>query len=80
MTTHVFVVDLITFKLHLEYLFAGTGAKDNFIYQKRLQINFLTQADKLVRLKSFTSLYPLNLLFALLNFKAIINDLQIYAS
>jgi len=31
MTTHVFIVDLITFKLHLEYLFAGTGAKDNFI-------------------------------------------------
>ena len=47
------------------------GAKDNFIYQKNLQINFLTQAGKLVRLKSFTSLYPFNLLFALLNFKAI---------
>lgn len=26
--THVFVVDQITFKYHLEYLFAGTGAKD----------------------------------------------------
>ena len=47
------------------------GAKDNFIYQKSLQINFLTQTGKLVRLKSFTSLYPFNLLFALLNFKAI---------
>lgn len=31
MTTHVFIVDLTTFKLHLEYLFAGTGAKDNYI-------------------------------------------------
>jgi len=31
MTTHVFIVDLITFKCHLEYLFAGTGAKDNVI-------------------------------------------------
>ena len=31
MTTHVFIVDLTTFKLHLEYLFAGTGAKDNKI-------------------------------------------------
>lgn len=31
MTTHVFIVDSITFKLHLEYLFAGTGAKDNKI-------------------------------------------------
>lgn len=28
MTTHVFIVDSRTFKVHLEYLFAGTGAKD----------------------------------------------------
>jgi predicted RNA-binding protein len=28
MTTHVFIVDLNTFKVHLEYLFAGTGAKE----------------------------------------------------
>ncbi|MBU4451724.1 MAG: DUF91 domain-containing protein, partial [Nanoarchaeota archaeon] len=26
--THVFIVDKNTFKYHLEYLFAGTGAKD----------------------------------------------------
>src|SRR3972149_6042134 len=31
MTTHVFIVESTTFKLHLEYLFAGTGAKDNRI-------------------------------------------------
>ena len=31
MTTHVFIVDKITFKYHLEYLFAGTGAKENQI-------------------------------------------------
>lgn len=31
MTTHVFIVDSTTFKFHLEYLFAGTGAKDNVI-------------------------------------------------
>ena len=31
MTTHVFIVDSTTFKLHLEYLFAGTGARDNEI-------------------------------------------------
>jgi len=31
MTTHVFIVDSTTFKIHLEYLFAGTGAKDNRI-------------------------------------------------
>ncbi len=30
-TTHVFIVDSTTFKLHLEYLFAGTGAKDTKI-------------------------------------------------
>jgi predicted RNA-binding protein len=27
-TTHVFIVDVDTFQYHLEYLFAGTGAKD----------------------------------------------------
>lgn len=31
MTTHVFIVDSTTFRLHLEYLFAGTGAQDNRI-------------------------------------------------
>lgn len=30
-TTHIFIVDTKTFKYHLEYLFAGTGAKDNVI-------------------------------------------------
>ena len=31
MTTHVFIVDTNTFKYHIEYLFAGTGASDNKI-------------------------------------------------
>ncbi len=31
MTTHVFIVGAITFKLHLEYLFAGTGAQNNLV-------------------------------------------------
>lgn len=31
MTTHVFIVDSITFPFHLKYLFAGTGAKEHFI-------------------------------------------------
>ncbi len=30
-TTHVFIVDNITFKYHLEYRFAGTGAKESRI-------------------------------------------------
>lgn len=38
MTTHVFVVNEQTFKYHLEYLFAGTGAADK-------QSVFLTKAD-----------------------------------
>ena len=29
MTTHVFIVDERTFKCHLEYLFVGTGSRDN---------------------------------------------------
>lgn len=28
MTTHVFIVDVITFDIHLKYMFAGTGAKE----------------------------------------------------
>ncbi len=31
MTTHVFIVSARTFKLHLEYLFAGTGAQNNLV-------------------------------------------------
>ena len=31
MTTHVFIVDSKTFKVHLEYLFAGTGAGNKYI-------------------------------------------------
>ncbi|HOK67794.1 MAG TPA: hypothetical protein PLV55_13410 [Anaerohalosphaeraceae bacterium] len=31
MTTHVFIVDSTTFQYHLEYLFAGTGARDYVI-------------------------------------------------
>ena len=46
------------------------GAQDNFIYQKNLEVNFLKPGNKLVRLKSFPVFYPLNLLLALLNFKA----------
>ena len=30
-TTHVFIVDTNTFKYHLKFMFAGTGAKDSYI-------------------------------------------------
>ena len=40
MNTHVFVVDSKTFKLHLEYMFAGTGAKDRkFIFLEDTKAN-----------------------------------------
>lgn len=38
MTTHVLIVDATTFRLHLEYMFAGTGARD-------LQIDFNNAAS-----------------------------------
>lgn len=47
------------------------GAKENFIFQKSLRVNFLTKEGMQVRLNSFTPIYPFNLLFALLNFKVI---------
>ena len=47
------------------------GAQTNFIYQQRLEVNFLKPGNKLVRLKSFPAFYPLNLVLALLNFKAL---------
>ena len=31
MTTHVFIVDYNTFKYHLEYMFAGTGSKNDIV-------------------------------------------------
>jgi hypothetical protein len=31
MSTHVYIVNSTTFKVHLEYLFAGTGAKDYIV-------------------------------------------------
>lgn len=40
MTTHVFIVDLVTLKYHLEYMFAGTGAKNEII-----DFNNVTNSD-----------------------------------
>ncbi len=31
MTTHVFIVDVITFKYQIEYMFVGTGMRDVII-------------------------------------------------
>lgn len=46
MTTHVFVVDINTFKYHLEYMFAGTGAKDKlstFLLDSNISFNATTE-------------------------------------
>lgn len=40
-TTHVFIVDTTTFKIHLEYLFAGTGAGD------RIEVNKISLNNNL---------------------------------
>ena len=48
MTTHVFIVDDNTFKYHLEYMFAGTGAKKMLlilIIQKHLDCIILQKQD-----------------------------------
>ena len=47
------------------------GAEDNFNYQKYLQINFLKAGIGVIKLKAFRLLYPLNILSALLRFKAV---------
>jgi len=47
------------------------GASKNFYFQKRLEVNFVKQGFKLLPLKSAPLLYPLNLIFGLINFKAI---------
>ena len=47
------------------------GAEDNFIFQKYLEVNFLKSGSSPIKLKSFGVLYPLNILFGLLHFKAI---------
>ena len=47
------------------------GAEKNFLFQKGLEVNFLNSDSELIKLKSFPFPYPFNLLFGLLNFKAL---------
>lgn len=46
-------------------------ADKNLFYQKKLEVNFVKENYQLVPLKSVPLFYPLNLLFGMLNFKAI---------
>ncbi len=46
--THVFIVDSTTFKYHLEYMFAGTGAKDKkseFLSNSTASVNSTTERN-----------------------------------
>lgn len=48
MNTHVFIVNEQTFKYHLEYMFAGTGAKDKlstFLYNPNAIFNATTERN-----------------------------------
>ncbi|MFH1823705.1 MAG: hypothetical protein ABH873_00545 [Candidatus Firestonebacteria bacterium] len=45
-TTHVFIVNTNTFKYHLEYLFAGTGAKDDKAFEIHLQAYIVQNIGK----------------------------------
>lgn len=45
-TTHVFIVGTNTFKYHLQYLFSGTGAKENFIDFNNSAVSILNHATE----------------------------------
>ena len=47
------------------------GATKNFNIQKSLNVSFVKEGYKLFKLKSFPFFYPINLLIAVLNYKAI---------
>ena len=47
------------------------GARENFDFQKRLEVNFVKEEFEILPLKSFYFIYPVNLLIGLLKFKAI---------
>ena len=47
------------------------GAGDNFIYQDGIRVNFIRENFKLFSLQASRLPYPLNLLSALLNYKAL---------
>jgi squalene-associated FAD-dependent desaturase len=47
------------------------GAKDNFLFQKNLCVNFVKEGFQLYQLKSSPIFYPLNLLLGFLSFSAI---------
>lgn len=56
-TTHVFIVDTITFKYHLEYLFVGTGASEksiNFLIEPNISIHHSIERNLVSMLADFS--------------------------
>lgn len=51
--------------------FRMIGAEDNLIFQEKLNVNFLLPHLRLVPLRAFLKIYPLNLAAGLLRYKAI---------
>ena len=51
--------------------FKTIKAEENLIYQKRMKVNFLKENFNLIPLEAHLFPYPLNLIIALINFKAI---------
>jgi len=47
------------------------GASEKFYFQKRLEINFIKEGFKILPLKSFPSIYPLDLMIGMLRFNAL---------
>ncbi|MFO7527057.1 MAG: FAD-dependent oxidoreductase, partial [Ignavibacteriaceae bacterium] len=47
------------------------GASENLIYQSNLEINFLQNGGEQLKLKAASLPYPINLLFGILNYKAV---------
>jgi len=47
------------------------GASNNFFFQKRLEVNFIKEGFKILPLKNIPLFYPFNLIFGLLNYRAI---------
>ena len=47
------------------------GAKDNFYFQKQLEVNFVKEGFRVFQLKGFHFVYPINLIVGLLKYVAI---------
>jgi len=61
MNTHVFVVDSNTFKVHLEYMFAGTGAGEKrspFLMDSNISFNWHTEQNLVAMIADISRIRP----------------------